>query len=103
MIIAPTASVFGIAKRRVGAQLTSAATAGEGTQNLLCAYLAVAVFAGLLANTVFGAWWLDGTVALAIAGWAVIEGRPSLGREVLQLQPPAQRVLLTTAAHRSRS
>jgi divalent metal cation (Fe/Co/Zn/Cd) transporter len=66
---------LGIAKRRIGARLTSAATAGEGTQNLLCAYLAAAVFAGLLANTVFGAWWLDGAVALAIAGWAVIEGQ----------------------------
>ena len=66
---------LGVAKRRIGARLGSAATAGEGTQNLLCAYLAVAVFAGLAANTLFGAWWLDGAVALGIAGWAVIEGR----------------------------
>jgi divalent metal cation (Fe/Co/Zn/Cd) transporter len=66
---------LGIAKRRIGSRLGSAATAGEGTQNLLCAYLAIAVFAGLLANTLFGAWWLDGMVALAIAGWAVAEGR----------------------------
>lgn len=66
---------LGIAKRRIGARLGSAATAGEGTQNLLCSYLALVVFAGLLANTLFGAWWLDGVVALAIAGWAVIEGR----------------------------
>jgi divalent metal cation (Fe/Co/Zn/Cd) transporter len=66
---------LGIAKRRIGARLGSAATAGEGTQNLLCAYLAIAVFAGLLANTLVGAWWLDGLVALGIAGWAVIEGR----------------------------
>lgn len=66
---------LGIAKRRIGARLGSAATAGEGTQNLLCAYLAIAVFAGLLANTLFGAWWLDGVLALAIGGWAVIEGR----------------------------
>ena len=42
---------LGVAKRRLGARLDSAATAGEGTQNLLCAYLAVAVLAGLLANT----------------------------------------------------
>ena len=48
---------------------------GKGTQNLLCAYLAIAVFTGLGANTLFGAWWLDGIVALGIAGWAVIEGR----------------------------
>jgi divalent metal cation (Fe/Co/Zn/Cd) transporter len=66
---------LGIAKRRIGTRLGSAATAGEGTQNLLCAYLAMAVFAGLAANTLFGAWWLDGTVALGIAGWAVVEGR----------------------------
>ena len=66
---------LGIAKRRIGARLGSPATAGEGTQNLLCAYLALAVFAGLAANTLFGAWWLDGVVALGIAVWAVIEGR----------------------------
>ncbi|HEY3958153.1 MAG TPA: hypothetical protein VGM53_32710 [Streptosporangiaceae bacterium] len=66
---------LGVAKRRIGTRLGSAATAGEGTQNLLCAYLAIAVFAGLAANTLLGAWWLDGVVALGIAGWAVLEGR----------------------------
>jgi len=73
--------ILGLAKLRIGARLSSAATAGEGTQNLLCAYLAAAVLAGLLANTLFGAWWLDGVVALAIAAWALIEGRrASVGR-----------------------
>jgi len=33
------------------------------------------VFAGLAANTLWGAWWLDGVVALGIAGWAIVEGR----------------------------
>ena len=66
---------LGVAKRRIGARLGSSATAGEGTQNLLCAYLATAVFAGLAANTLLGAWWLDSVVALGIAGWAVAEGR----------------------------
>ena len=66
---------LGVAKRRIGARLGSAATAGEGTQNLLCAYLALAVFAGLAANTLLGAWWLDGVVALGISGWAAVEGR----------------------------
>lgn len=81
--IALTAGTFvlepplGIAKRRLGRALGSAATAGEGTQNLLCAYLAGAVLAGLLANTVLGWWWLDGGVALFIAAWAVWEGRAS--------------------------
>ena len=45
-----------------------------GTQNLLCAYLAAAVLAGLLANTLLGWWWLDPVVALGIAGLAVREG-----------------------------
>ncbi|MGH3212474.1 MAG: hypothetical protein ACRDNO_32380 [Trebonia sp.] len=66
---------LGLAKRRIGARLGSSATAGEGTQNLLCAYLATAVFAGLAANTLLGAWWLDGVVALGISVWAVAEGR----------------------------
>ena len=65
---------FGIAKRRVGAQLGSAATAAEGTQNMLCAYLSVAVLVGLLGNALFGAWWLDPLAALFIAYVAVREG-----------------------------
>ena len=67
--------LFGRAKKRIGSQLQSAATAGEGTQNMLCAYLAAAVLTGLLANTLFGAWWLDPVAALFIAFVAVREGR----------------------------
>jgi len=66
--------VLGTAKRRLGARLGSAATAGEGNQNLVCAYLAAAVLAGLLANAMLGWWWLDPVVALGIAGLAVREG-----------------------------
>jgi len=66
---------LGVAKRRIGVRLGSPATTGEGTQNLLCAYLAMAVFIGLAANTLLGAWWLDAVVALGLAAWAVVEGR----------------------------
>jgi divalent metal cation (Fe/Co/Zn/Cd) transporter len=45
---------LGLAKRRLGERLGSAATVGEGTQNLLCAYLAIAVLAGLVPNMLFG-------------------------------------------------
>ncbi len=65
---------LGLAKKRLGARLDSGATTGEGTQNLLCAYLAGAVLIGLLANTLIGWWWLDPTVALLIAGLAIREG-----------------------------
>ena len=67
--------LLGRAKQRIGARLGSAATAGEGTQNLLCAYLAAGVLTGLLANTLFGLWWLDPVIALGIAALAVHEGR----------------------------
>lgn len=72
---------LGYAKRRLGEKLGSAATVGEGTQNLLCGYLAVAVLGGLLANTLFGLWWLDPAVALVIAAVAVQEGRKALRGE----------------------
>jgi len=68
---------LGKAKHRLGAKLGSAATAGEGTQNMLCAYLAAAVLVGLLANTLFGLWWLDPVAALAVAALAIKEGRES--------------------------
>lgn len=65
---------LGIAKKRLGARLESQATAGSGVQNLLCAYLAAAVLAGLLANMALGWWWLDPAIGLGIAGWAIWEG-----------------------------
>jgi divalent metal cation (Fe/Co/Zn/Cd) transporter len=67
--------LLGRAKQRVGRQLGSSATAGEGTQNLLCAYMAAGVLAGLLANTLIGWWWLDPVIGLGIAALAVKEGR----------------------------
>jgi divalent metal cation (Fe/Co/Zn/Cd) transporter len=69
--------LLGIAKRRLADQLGSVATWGEGTQNLLCAYLAAAVLVGLLGNALFGLWWLDPTAALVVAAVAVREGRQS--------------------------
>jgi divalent metal cation (Fe/Co/Zn/Cd) transporter len=67
--------VLGRAKQRIGSKIGSSATASEGKQNLLCAYLAGALLIGLLGNALFGAWWLDSAVALLIAYVAVQEGR----------------------------
>jgi divalent metal cation (Fe/Co/Zn/Cd) transporter len=67
--------MLGIAKQRIADQLGSAATKGEGRQNMLCAYLAGALLVGLLGNALVGAWWLDPTVGLLIAFVAVKEGR----------------------------
>lgn len=65
---------LGTAKQRLADRMGSAATKGEGRQNMLCAYLAGALLAGLLGNAWFGAWWLDPVVGLLIAGVAVKEG-----------------------------
>jgi divalent metal cation (Fe/Co/Zn/Cd) transporter len=66
---------LGIAKQRLADRLGSAATKGEGRQNMLCAYLAGALLLGLLGNAIAGAWWLDPIVGLLIAALAVKEGR----------------------------
>ena len=66
--------MLGIAKERLADQLGSAATKGEGRQNMLCAYLAGALLVGLLGNALVGAWWLDPMVGLLIAAVAVREG-----------------------------
>jgi divalent metal cation (Fe/Co/Zn/Cd) transporter len=65
---------LGIAKQRLAETLGSSATHGEGAQNLLCAYLAGAVFIGLAGNAALGWWWLDPIAALLIACVAVREG-----------------------------
>jgi divalent metal cation (Fe/Co/Zn/Cd) transporter len=66
---------LGRAKQRIGARIGSSATASEGKQNLLCAYLAGALLVGLLGNAFLGAWWLDPLVGLLIAALAIQEGR----------------------------
>jgi divalent metal cation (Fe/Co/Zn/Cd) transporter len=67
--------LLGMAKQRLADQLGSAATKGEGRQNMLCAYLAGALLLGLLGNAAFGAGWLDPLIGLLIAAVAVKEGR----------------------------
>ena len=71
---APTMPLLALAKRRVGRRLGSAATVSEAGQNMLCAYLSVALLAGLLANALAGWWWADPGAALVIAAVAAREG-----------------------------
>lgn len=67
--------VLGTMKCRIGARLGSLATRSEGLQNQLCAGLAATTLVGLLANTLFGVWWLDPVAGLVIALAAVDAGR----------------------------
>ena len=66
--------LFGYAKKSIGSKLNSGATTGEGTQNILCAYLSVAILIGLAANALFGYWRADPIVALIVAAVAVQAG-----------------------------
>ena len=76
-VTAPTMPLLARAKQRVGRRLNSSATVSEGSQNMICAYLSVALLVGLGANALLGWWWADPVAALAIAAIAVREGRES--------------------------
>lgn len=71
---APTMPLLARAKRNVGRKLNSAATVSEASQNMICAYLSIALLVGLLANAILGWWWADPLAALAIAAVAAKEG-----------------------------
>jgi divalent metal cation (Fe/Co/Zn/Cd) transporter len=67
--------LLGWAKHRLAARLGSTVTAGEGTQNYLCAAQAAAVLAALAITAAWpGGWWADPVTGLIIAAAAVWEG-----------------------------
>jgi len=74
---APTMPLLARAKQKVGRQLNSSATVSEAGQNMICAYLSVALLVGLVSNAVAGWWWADPAAALVIAAFALYEGRES--------------------------
>lgn len=66
---------LGLAKRRLGVRLGSAATAGEGTQNLMCGAQAAAVLVALAVIAAApDAWIVDPAIALGVGAWSVREG-----------------------------
>jgi divalent metal cation (Fe/Co/Zn/Cd) transporter len=70
--------LLGWAKHRLAARLSSTATAGEGTQNYLCAAQAAAVLLGLAITAAWaGGWWADPVTGLVIAAAAAWEGTQS--------------------------
>jgi divalent metal cation (Fe/Co/Zn/Cd) transporter len=83
-VTAPTMPFLARAKRNVGRKLNSSATVSEASQNMICAYLSVALLAGLLLNALFGWWWADPAAALVIGGVAAREGREALRGEACE-------------------
>jgi divalent metal cation (Fe/Co/Zn/Cd) transporter len=66
------------AKRRVGAQLKSAAMNADAKQSEFCTYLAAILLGGLLLNTVAGLWWADPISALIMVPIIAKEGLEGL-------------------------
>jgi len=73
-VTAPTMPLLAREKRSVGRRLNSSATVSEAGQNMICAYLSLALLVGLLGNALFGWWWADPAAALVIAVVAAREG-----------------------------
>ena len=70
--------LLGRAKHGLGRPLQSGATAGEGTQNLMCAAQGAAVFVGLAITAAWPPGWIaDPVIAIGIALWSAWEGRES--------------------------
>ncbi len=66
--------LLGATKLRLGRQLGSGATAGEGIQNIMCAVQAAAALVAVAGGGI-GLGFLDPIAALVIAGIALKEGR----------------------------
>ena len=71
---APTMPLLARVKRRVGQRLNSSAAVSESNQNMICAYLSIALLVGLSLNALLGWWWADPAAALVIGAVAVREG-----------------------------
>jgi hypothetical protein len=73
-------------KTRTEYERAGGATHGEGTQNVLCAILAGAVLVGLAANTLFGLWYLDPAIALAISALCLSRRAKGMARKGMRLR-----------------
>src|SRR5262249_34858661 len=62
-------------KRKIAAQLNSAALRGDAACSLTCAAMAATLFVSLATQMLFGWWWSGGIAALAFLFWLVREAR----------------------------
>jgi divalent metal cation (Fe/Co/Zn/Cd) transporter len=62
------------AKVRIGGQIGSKALKADGACSIVCAYMAWTVMVGVVLTALFGWWWVDAVVALALVYFVVKEG-----------------------------
>jgi divalent metal cation (Fe/Co/Zn/Cd) transporter len=67
--------LLGWRKRRVGSLLGNPLVQADAAETILCATLAATTLLGLVLFTTLGWWWADPIAALAVAYFAVREGR----------------------------
>ena len=67
--------LLGWRKRRVGASLRNELLLADAAETILCAALAATTLLGLVLYAALGWWWADPIAALAVACFAVREGR----------------------------
>ena len=60
-------------KRRIAAQIGSAALRADAAEAIACAVLSALVVVGLVMQWLVAAWWIDGVTALALAPFLVRE------------------------------
>lgn len=71
------------AKRRAGELMGSRLVVADAAETMLCAWLSLSTFAGLLAFAWFGWSWLDPVAGFVIAGFAIVEGREAWEGELV--------------------
>ena len=67
--------LLGWRKRQVGRALPNQLVTADAAETMLCATLAATTLAGLVLFAAFGWWWADPIAALAVAYFAIREGR----------------------------
>jgi divalent metal cation (Fe/Co/Zn/Cd) transporter len=69
------------AKIRLADQIGSQALRADAIESITCGYLSAVILLGLLAQLLFGVWWIDSATSLAIVVLLVKEGREAWQNE----------------------
>jgi divalent metal cation (Fe/Co/Zn/Cd) transporter len=76
--------LLGWAKLKTARQLGSRAMRADGYESISCAWLSLAVLAGLVLNAALGWWWADPVAALVLIPLIVREGLEGLAGEACE-------------------
>lgn len=75
--------ILGVAKRRIGRELGNELVIADGAETMICAALAAATLAGLVARAVFGWSWVDPIAGYLITYFCIKEGREAAEGELV--------------------